>query len=213
EINIYLNDDKFIYGGLTNQDPLMILKLRDESGINAVGTGVGRNISATLDGEKVYIVNEYYQSNKDDYKSGTVKYQLVGIADGKHVLKAKAWDVLNNSNETSTEFLVAQDATLIIKNLLNYPNPFTTNTTFHFDHNKPGDLLNVQLQILSITGQVIKNVYLDVPTDGSHFDNIQWDGKDEYGDKIGRGVYLYKMTVKSSSNEIATEQGKLVILN
>ena len=213
EINIYLNDEKFAYGGMTNQNPLMLLKLKDESGINAVGIGVGRNITATLDGEKIYTVNDYYQSDLDNYKSGKVRYQLVNIEDGKHTLKVKAWDVLNNSSESSTEFIVAQDATLIIKNVLNYPNPFTTKTAFHFDHNKPGEMLQVQVQILSITGQIVKNLYLIYPTDGSHVDNIEWDGRDEYGEKIGRGVYLYKIKVKTSAGEIIEDQGKLVIIN
>lgn len=212
DINIYLNDEKFAYGGMTNQDPLMIVKLQDSSGINSVGAGVGRNITATLDGEKIYIINDYYQSEKDNFRKGSVRYQLVGIEDGKHTLRVKAWDVLNNSGESETSFVVAQDATLIIRNILNYPNPFTTKTAFHFDHNKPGEMLEVQVQIMSITGQTIKNLFTTLPADGSHFDQLDWDGRDEFGSPIGRGVYLYKLTVKTGSGEFATEKGKLVIL-
>jgi hypothetical protein len=65
---------------------------------------------------------------------------------------------------------------------------------------------------MSITGQTIKNLFTTLPADGSHFDQLDWDGRDEFGSPIGRGVYLYKLTVKTGSGEFATEKGKLVIL-
>jgi flagellar hook assembly protein FlgD len=52
-----------------------------------------------------------------------------------------------------------------------------------------------------------------VYTDGFLSREITWDGKDDFGDKIGKGVYVYKLTVKSTlTNQQSEKFEKLVIL-
>ena len=50
-------------------------------------------------------------------------------------------------------------------------------------------------------------------TEGYRSAPINWDGRDEFGDKIGRGVYLYRVKVKDSNGATAEKFEKLVILN
>lgn len=214
EIKPFLNDELFVNGGVTNQNPVLIAKLADSSGINTVGTGIGHDIVATLDNDnrKFFILNDFYQGDLNSYQQGLVRFQLPELEPGPHTLKIKAWDILNNSNEVILEFAVAKDEELKLSHVLNYPNPFTTSTHFWFEHNKPGQPLQVQLQIMTITGRVIKTISQTVTTDGNRSADIQWDGRDDYGDRPGRGIYIYKLRVTAPDKKKKEITEKLVIL-
>ena len=86
-------------------------------------------------------------------------------------------------------------------------------TEFWFNHNRPFEPLDVQVQILTITGKVVKTINQQVVTDGFLCREITWDGRDDFGDRIGKGVYVYKLTVRSSlTGSKAEKYEKLVIL-
>lgn len=215
EIRLFLNDEKFVFGGLTDENPLLIAKLKDLTGINITGVGIGRDLGLTLnnDNTTTVSVNDYYRAKVDSYQEGEVQYRMKSLAPGKNSVKVTAWDVYNNYNESVLEFVVASSAEMAIEHVLNYPNPFTTHTTFHFDHNKPEEQLKVMIQIFTISGKLVKTLLFDNPTSGSHFDQLSWDGRDEYGDRIGKGVYVYKVKVKSEQGKSVETFQKLVLLN
>ena len=119
---------------------------------------------------------------------------------GPHTLKIKAWDVMNNSNETNIQFIVGKEEELELKHVLNYPNPFSTRTQFWFTHNQPGRDLKVTLQIFTMGGRLIKSLKSTINTPGNRSFELEWDARDEFGDKVGRGVYFYKLRVVSGSH-------------
>lgn len=215
DIRLFMNDEKFVFGGLTNESPLFIAKLYDESGINTVGRGVGRELLLTIDNEtnKATPVNDYYQAQKDNFQQGEVKYRLSPLEAGKHTATLKAWDTYNNSSESTLDFVVASDEKMALRHVLNYPNPFTGNTTFHFDHNTAGENLTVMIQVYTISGKLARTLSAQVNAATSHFSDISWNGADDYGDKLAKGVYIYKVIVKSGSGKAAEATQKLVILN
>ena len=210
-----MNDENFISGGITDENPILLAKFFDESGINTVGSGIGHDITMIIDEKtsEAIVLNKFYESNKDDYKSGELRYPLNNLELGPHSLKLKAWDVLNNSSEAVTDFIVANSSELFIDNLFNYPNPFSTYTEFYFDHNQPYVDLKVLIQIFTVAGNHVKTIETDMFSTGYRSQPIPWDGKDEYGDKIGKGVYIYKVKVKSPNGNIIDKFEKLVILN
>jgi hypothetical protein len=212
-IRPFLNDDHFVNGGITNENPLLLVKLADSSGINTAGTGIGHDIVATLDNDnrQFFILNDFYQGDLDSYQQGVVRFQLPPLEPGPHSLKIKAWDVLNNSNEVILEFNVVNDGELTLSHVLNYPNPFTTKTQFWFEHNKPGQDLQVRLQVFTISGRIIKMIQHTINTPGNRSDVLEWDGRDEYGDKVGKGVYLYKLSITAPGNKRKEKIEKLVI--
>jgi flagellar hook assembly protein FlgD len=124
----------------------------------------------------------------------------------------KAWDVHNNSTEGSLDFIVAENTKLAVANLLNYPNPFTTNTTFHFDHNRPNQPLEAILQVYTVSGKLVKTLKKTFVTSGFHASELEWDGLDDFGDRIGRGVYVYRLRLRASDGESVQDTQKLVIL-
>ena len=124
----------------------------------------------------------------------------------------KVWDINNNSSQASIDFTVSQNDGIIINNLLNYPNPFTTKTTFHFDHNLGGQTMQAQIQVFSLEGTLVKTLTQTIANKGYHDSSFEWDGLDEYGDRIGRGVYVYKLRIKDETGATAQSIQKLVLL-
>ena len=216
EINLYMNDESFIDGGITNESPFLIVKLFDDNGINT-SSGIGHDITAVLDGDNsnTFQLNDYYEAELDDYKNGSIKYPLRDLEPGIHSINFKAWDVFNNSSTSEIEFLVYdQNEELVISNVLNYPNPFIDYTEFWFNHNS-SDVLDVLLQIFTISGKLVKTINQQTNTLGSSnlSRDIVWDGRDEYGDRLAKGVYVYKIKVRSmQTNNKAQKIQKLVIL-
>jgi len=157
-------------------------------------------------------LNQYYESELDDYTKGSVSYPLQNLEEGRHRIDIKAWDVFNNSSEAFTEFIVAKSADLALNNVLNYPNPFTTSTNFQFEHNKAGSTLKIKIQIFTISGKLIKTIDDIRFANGYRVNDLHWDGLDEYGDLIGKGVYVYRVYVEDESSNHAEKYEKLVIL-
>lgn len=214
-VELFMNDTNFIFGGLTDENPLIYALINDENGINTTGTSLGHDISAVLDEDysNPILLNDYYSATLNDYTSGKIVYPLNELSDGVHTLTLKVWDVNNNSGKAYTEFIVANNAKLAISHVYNYPNPFTTKTNFLFNHNKMNENLEVLVRVYTISGKLIKTIQTDVVSIGNNKSTpIEWDGLDDFGDKIGRGVYVYQLEVKSTNGETARKLEKLVIL-
>ncbi|UOG75548.1 type IX secretion system sortase PorU [Hymenobacter tibetensis] len=222
KITLHMDNTAFVFGGLTATSPTLLARLFDESGINTAGSGIGHEITATLDNDpaRLTILNDFYTANVDSFQSGNIRYQFKDLSTGPHVLHLKAWDTFNNSSIKDVEFIAAQTDKLALSHVLNYPNPFAKHTTFHFDHNRQGEELDVQVQIFTVAGRLVRTLQANIPSSGSHVpqslnDNtLSWNGRDEYNDQLARGVYVYRVSVRVKSDQSTTSKfEKLVILN
>ena len=214
KVKLYMNDETFVSGGITNSSPFLLAFLEDENGINTA-SGIGHDIVAILDGDvsNPYILNDYYQTKLDDYTNGNLRFPLRNLEAGLHTISFTAWDVYNNPVTSEIQFIVVGDESLTLTHVLNYPNPFSTYTQFWFSHNRPYEPLDVQVQVMTITGKVVWTKNQVITTEGFLSREITWDGKDDFGDRIGKGVYIYKLTVRSNlTNKRAEKYEKLVIL-
>jgi hypothetical protein len=215
EIELFMNDASFVRGGITGESPFIYARLTDSAGINTVGNGVGQDLRAVLNNktDQPYILNEFYEADLNSYRSGEVRYQLFDLDPGDYTIEMRAFDIYNNPTEVSTDFVVAESADLALKRVLNYPNPFTTYTEFQFEHNRANQNLEVQVQIFTVSGKLVKTINQEINSLGNRVTGIKWDGLDDYGDKIGKGVYIYRLKVRSQlDNSQADEYEKLVIL-
>jgi len=213
-IQPFLNDEKFVNGGLVNQAPLLLLKLTDSSGINTAGTGIGHDITAVIDGNEknILVLNDFYETELNSFQKGTVRFPLTTLTDGAHSIKVKAWDVANNPAEATIDFVVAAEKDLQLSHVFNYPNPFTTRTNFWFQHNQPPGNLTVLIQIFGVTGKLVHQIQRIINATGNRCNEIEWDGKDAYSEKLGKGVYIYKVTVTNSNGKKVTKTEKLYLL-
>ncbi|TVZ53136.1 type IX secretion system sortase PorU [Dokdonia sp. Hel_I_53] len=214
KISLFMNDENFVDGGITNDSPIILAKLEDENGINTA-SGIGHDMIAIIDGDETnpIVLNDFYETDVDDFMKGTAARKLRDLESGLHTLSFKAWDVYNNSSTAELQFVVAGNEELEINNVLNYPNPFVNYTEFWFNHNRPFEPLDVQVQIFTVTGKVIKTINQSIVTDGFLSRDITWNGLDDFGQALGKGVYVYKITVKSTlTNKQVEKIEKLVIL-
>ena len=221
EVEVYMNTEEFVFGGLTGESPTLLVKLADDNGINVVGNSIGHDLTGVLDEQtqNTYLLNDFYEAEKDDYTRGTVRYPLSKLAEGRHQIRVRAWDVANNQSEGYTEFIVAGSGELALEHVLNYPNPFTDQTCFQFEHGSDVGDLDVVVQIFTVSGRLIKTLNERINAPGSRLglDNcLRWDGRDDFGDQLAKGVYLYRVQVRAAGvgAELSGESDfeKLVIL-
>ena len=215
KIRLFMNNEQFVMGGMTDENPELLAFVEDDIGINTVGTGIGHDITAIIDGNSSnpVILNDFYEAQQDDFRKGSVRYPYKDLAPGVHTITFKAWDVANNSATASIEFVVIKAEEVSLNHVLNYPNPFTTNTQFFFEYNQPGVPVNVDIQIFTVSGKLVKTLESNMVTNGFRSDPIVWNGLDDFGDRIGRGVYVYRLRVRTPEGKSAEKFEKLVILN
>jgi hypothetical protein len=232
-IELFLNDTNFKNGGLTHSEPLLLINLQDNSGINTSGSGIGHDIIVTLDNNPATTrtLNAFYQASINTYQYGTVRYQLPTLTPGPHSLQVRAWDNVNNSSTRTLGFTVVPTAgstgaiggatppqngisdmsPLVIDKVMNFPNPFTQSTTFSFEHNFPGQNIAVNLSIYTQNGKLVKQINKTVNTSGTRNVQITYDGTDASGSRIARNVYIYKIQISAAGTNYNTS-GKLICL-
>jgi hypothetical protein len=219
-VEVFMNTEDFVAGNIVNPDPVLVVKLADDFGINITGNSIGHDLEAFLneDTQNSYLLNDFYEAATNDYTKGEVRFPLKSLEPGTYTMRVRAWDVANNMGEGQTEFIVAGDGKIALQNVLNYPNPFTDNTCFQFDASIGGEDVDALIQIYTVSGRLVKTIEAFLPAmDGALRldDCIAWDGKDDYGDQLARGVYLYQVRIRTRSGVELTGQSafeKLVIL-
>jgi hypothetical protein len=214
EINLFMNDENFINGGVTDENPVLLAQLIDESGINTTGNGIGHNITAILDNnqDNVLILNNYYEGYINTYKSGEVRFPLSGLKAGEHSLIFKAWDIYNNSSEAKINFTVYGENTVAIENLHNYPNPFYDETFFAFEHNQSDIELEIEIDIYDLMGKCVARLVSSQSSNSFAIEPIRWTGITEGGDKLAKGLYIYRARLTTSNGLENIKSSKLMIL-
>ncbi len=215
DIELYLNDDKFKKGGITDKDPVIYAVINDENGINTVGNGIGHDITGILDenSSELLVLNDYYNADVNKYNSGTVIYQLNNLTAGSHSLKVKVWDIFNNSSEKTIEFTVNGSDNIVLEKVYNYPNPVTDYTVFQFEHNKPDRNLKVTINIFDLAGRLIVTINHEEQSTGYRSESIYWDGKNMNGDKLSKGIYPFRVRVETDDGNVTEKFEKLIIMN
>ncbi len=213
EIKLYLNDTLFRNGGLTDDSPRLFAMISDSGGINTAGSGIGHDIKIWLDNDmsSPVILNNYFINDFGSYCNGTIDYRLYGLAPGRHTLTLQAWDNYNNSSEKSISFEVGKSDIFMIRNLMNYPNPFGDRTTFTAEHNRPGMSADVTINIFNLAGEVIKIIRTSVDTEGYRLPPVEWDGKDNRGKKPAGGLYPYSLHIRTRDGETSSISSRLII--
>jgi hypothetical protein len=210
----YINDSLFLNGGITGSNTSLYVALYSETGINVSGNKLGHDLTAVLDDniEQPYILNDYYETAPNTYQRGYVNFQISGIANGKHTIRVKAWDVNNNSGEGTVDFVVMDGKIMGIENLMNYPNPFNGITHFVFEHNHPDEQLDVKINIYNTAGAVVKNIEEKFTPTGSRSSEMTWDGTDNSGTRLPSGVYVYRVLISTEQGFRSSAYQKLVIV-
>lgn len=210
EIKLFMDNEDFVTGDKTSKNPTLKAFLSDENGINTAGTGIGHDITAVLDDDyaNVMILNNYYEANVNDYKSGLVNFPFKNLSPGKHKLTLKAWDVANNSAEEQIEFEVTGE--FYISGVINSPNPASDYTFFTFDHNQADAPLNVMIEIFDQMGRRVDYVISEVGSNGTTSNPVRWDFN-ETKTLLLNGIYIYRVTAQNEDGIYYSKSGKMMI--
>ncbi len=213
EITLYMNDREFEEGDVVNESPMLIADLYDESGLNTVGNSIGHDLLAMMnkDTEDVIVLNDFYSAGLDTYKSGEVNYPFNRLPVGRHTITVKAWDIHNNSSEKTIEFIVSDNITPEFTLMRAVPNPFQYSSEIHLEHNLFNERMKLTVRIFDISGRLIKTMGpFDKQSDGYTVPPITWDGKDDNGNMVDKGLYIYSVLVVSKNGLVNKAGGKII---
>lgn len=214
QIKLFMGDTTFISGGIVGPSTRIVALLNDASGINITNSPEGKQIHFTLDDGEPLIINDYYFADVDTDKSGMLLYPLDGLEKGNHILTLTASDTHNNTTTLSVPFVVTDGSRIEIEEFINYPNPFEGNTTLEFTHTRPGEDLEVWVSIVDLAGNKILEQQYEVLASQYRVTLAEWDGRSASGTKLGRGIYIGKLSVRSLLDSSKNEQfTKLIVLN
>uniref|UniRef100_UPI004048CFA7 type IX secretion system sortase PorU n=1 Tax=Roseivirga sp. TaxID=1964215 RepID=UPI004048CFA7 len=210
-IDAFINDTTNVSKIVVKRDAALLLKVFDESGINISESGIGQNLSATLNDSITYNLNGFYQAVKDDFRKGVVHFPMRGLPLGTNTLEIKAWDNFNNLATSSIEFEVTSENSTLITEINSYPNPLINNTTFSVSHNSAGEALEIVIEIINSKGEKVISLVSEIENSTNN-QLIAWDGTDKYGSKLGKGIYIYNVFLRSiNSGKTHVKRQKLII--
>ena len=208
EMQLYLNSVNFVSGDKVNETPVFMAHLRDENGINRVGTGIGHDLLLTVDNDprQTYVLNNYFEAAANTFKEGTVKYKLPELPEGKHTMSFRAWDLLNNSTTQTIEFEVVKGLTPHIFGVSNYPNPVSSVTRIKVDHDRPETILKTVVDIFDLAGRKIWTF------EQANADDVEWNVVSSDGKRVKSGIYLYRVTISTLDSDPYSKTSKMLIV-
>ncbi len=208
-IRLYLENERFIDGGIVSANPLLLAFLSDESGINSSGYGIGHDITLELDGQKTnpLILNSYFRADSATWKSGTIIYPLTIPDNGLHTLTLKVWDSANNSTSATVRFFISKE--MVIHNVYNFPNPFSDQTRFVITQNRYDELFDVNLEVMDLTGRIVNQTKQILPSSGYEINDLYWKPL-EMNSQPGYGLYIYRITLTGQDGKKVSKSGRVV---
>lgn len=188
-------------GDIVSAKPSVLIKLKDENTFLALNDASDFDVRLKRPGNGTYDTiafgnNLTFEPAVLPNNSCKINY-TPALADGTYELKVQAKDRSGNASgkiEYKISFEVINKPT--VTNVLNYPNPFSTSTRFVFTLTGSEVPDYFKIQILTITGKIVRDInkyelgHLHI---GRNITDYAWDGKDEFGDQLANGLYLYRV--------------------
>jgi hypothetical protein len=203
----------FREGDMIPPSATLHLSISDEHGINITGElGHGITLVIDQDYQHEFDLTRNFEYDLGSFQKGSLSYPLPNLSEGGHVLSVKAWDNANNSSLVSVRVEVRGQREFELTEVMNYPNPFSKETNFYYRLSSGAD--RVGIEIFTLAGRLIKSIPDASRNAGINF-STTWDGKDQDGDKVANGVYIYKVTAEGSVDGEAKKKevfGKAVVL-
>lgn len=200
-IYCYLNSKSFKNGDKVNPTPYFCAELYDDSGINTSGSSIGHDLELVIDGDptKTYNLNDYFEFDFGDYRSGSLGFNIPELSKGMHKLQFRAWDILNNSSTVELAFEVTEHAETEFDVTCTH-NPAQSSTQFVITHNRIGSEVNVTLDVYDISGrQVWRQTETLVPSNETF--TVDWNLNVAGGSRLHTGLYLCRFCLNGSETK------------
>lgn len=205
---------------IVSSRPHVTIKLKDESKWFLLNDPTKVNVQVKYPDGSLH----NYNFNSDTLKfspaagapnsdnTATIDFMPSFLQDGEYQLIVSGKDMSNNkagAMDYTVVFQVINKA--MISNLLNYPNPFTTFTSFVFTVTGSEVPQNIKIQVLTVTGKIVREITkeeLGPIHIGRNITEFKWDGTDQYGQKLGNGVYLYHVVTNLNGHSLEKYKAK-----
>lgn len=212
-IYCYLNSPSFVNGGKVNATPFFVAEIKDKDGVNVAGSGIGHDLQLVIDGDltKTYVLNDYFTYDFGTYTSGSVYFSIPELAEGRHKLQFKAWDIQNNSSWVTLDFQVVKGLSPSLFDVGVTENPAKTTTTFIMSHDRMESDVDVVIELYDTSGRrVWYHEEQGIPSSGNY--SLKWDLTTNDGRALPTGVYLYRIKMASGGGQYSSKTQKLIIL-
>jgi hypothetical protein len=191
---ILKSDDHF------RNNETLVIRLEDSLGINLAGEP-GHEISLTdlATGDVTDITNGFiYDPNS--IQTGTIQPNLDGFSETINI-HIKAWNSANKPSEKDIYLNQAENNSLRLFQVMNYPNPFKTSTQFVFEISTPAE---VSIDVYTLSGRKIKSFEKKTFQTAGYY-TVNWeDGRDSFGGELANGVYLYRVKADANGSSVST---------
>lgn len=220
-LDVTFDNVHILNGDIVSAKPDILIKLKDESKwmllddtsimkvqVRNVETGIVRSYSFNSDTLRLTPAQAAPNANN----TAVINFTPYFEEDGEYELIVTGKDQSENPAgvmEYRVSFQVINKA--MISNMLNYPNPFTTSTAFVFTITGSEVPQNLRIQVLTVTGKVVREITKDELGPlrvGRNITEFKWDGTDQYGQKLANGVYLYRVITNLNGKSLDKYRAK-----
>jgi hypothetical protein len=210
-LDVTFDGIRILNGDIVSAKPNILVTLKDENrflALNDTGSfSVFIKAPNQSNQQRIYFAQglQFTPANLPK-NSCSINYNPNFAVDGKYMLIVQAKDRSKNNSGTQDykiQFEINNKPT--VTNVLNYPNPFSTSTKFVFTLTGSEVPEVFTIQIMTITGKIVREIQRSELGNlhiGRNITDYAWDGKDEYGDRLANGVYLYKIVTKLNGSDI-----------
>ncbi len=231
-LDVTFDGAHILNGDIISSKPYVLVSLKDENKFLALNDTSNFNVfikypNQTTEKRLFFARSLQFIPAQLPNNSCKIEWKPEFAEDGKYTLIVQATDRSKNVSgaiDYNIQFEVINKQT--VTEVLNYPNPFSTSTRFVFTltGSEIPDIFTIQ--IMTISGKVVKEITKNELGNlriGRNITDYAWDGKDEFGDKLANGVYLYKVITRSNGKAVEKNQtdadsffkkgiGKMVII-
>lgn len=213
EIVAYIDHPGFVNGSVVSPEPVLYVELSDVHGVNYLGSGIGHDITASIEGpvDRFLVLNDLYQPQLGTYQMGQLSIPLTGLVDGTYTLRIKAWDLYNNPADRLLNFVIENNHPLEFGRMQVAPNPFRDAVRFSFTHNIYNMPVDARLEVYTLSGVLVWSQQQELISTAYQSESITWDGRLQDGRPASNGVYLYQL-VATGADGVSTERRGKVIL-
>lgn len=192
-IRLYANGKPILDGDYVPEEVTLEAVIADPSGVNISGApGHQIRVIVNNDPSNWQDVTDYFVYDEGSYQEGRFSYPLT-LPAGEDTVEVSASDSRLNRASQSVVVRVVEDIDLRIDHVVNYPNPFAENTHFTFQLTREAD---VEIRIYTVSGRLIRKIRGVRGEAG--YNQVWWNGRDEDGDRLANGVYIYKIIATAS---------------
>lgn len=201
---------RILNGDIVSSRPNILITLHDENKFLALNDTAAFSIFLQAPGQaqqRVYFAQGLEFTPASLPKNmASISYRPALPVDGRYTLIVQAHDRSRNASGTQDyriQFEISNKPT--VTNVINYPNPFTTSTRFVFTLTGSEVPEVFTIQIMTISGKIVREItrselgFLHI---GRNITEYAWDGRDDFGDRLATGVYLYRVLTKLNGQNI-----------